>query len=110
MRRVAVVILVILALVVVVALALPSFLDVNRYHDRIQAELQKKLNRPVSLGQMRLSILPLAFRVENATIGDDPTFGSRRPFAQTQELYVTAKLMPLLHGDVQMDSLELRKP
>ncbi len=106
----AVIILVILVVVVIVALAVPAFLDVNRYHDRIQAELQKKLNRTVSLGPMHLSILPLAFRVENAVIGDDPNFRSQRPFAQAEELYVTAKLMPLLHGDVQMDSLELRKP
>ncbi len=110
MRKVAIVIFVLVVVVVIVALALPSFLDVNRYHDRIQAELQKKLERPVTLGQMHLSILPLAFRVENAVIGDDPNFRSPRPFAQADELYVTAKLMPLLHGDVQMDSLELRKP
>ena len=110
MRKVAVIILVILAVVVIAALALPAFLDVNRYHDRIQAELQKKLNRPVSLGPMHLSVLPLAFRVENAVVGDDASFRSQRPFAQADELYVTAKLMPLLHGDVQMDSLELRKP
>ena len=110
MRKAAVVILVILVIVVIAALALPAFLDVNRYHDRIQAELQKKLDRPVTLGQMHLSLLPLAFRVENAVVGDDPSFRSQRPFAQAEELYVTAKLMPLLHGDVQVDSLELRKP
>ncbi len=110
MRKVAVTILAVLVVVVIVALALPAFLDVNRYHDRIQADLQKKLNRAVSLGPMHLSILPLAFRVEDAVIGDDPDFRSPRPFAQAEELYVTAKLMPLLHGDVQMDSLELRKP
>ncbi|HVP42525.1 MAG TPA: AsmA family protein [Terriglobales bacterium] len=110
MRKVAVIILVLLAVVIIAALALPAFLDVNRYHDRIQTELQKKLNRQVSLGPMHLSLLPLAFRVENAVIGDDPDFRSPRPFAQAEELYVTAKLMPLLHGDVQMDSLELRTP
>ena len=110
MRKVAVIILVIVALVVIAALVVPSFLDVNRYHDRIQAELQKRLGRPVSLGPMHLSLLPLAFRVENAEIGDDPAFRDPRPFAQAQELYVTAKLMPLLHGDVQVDSVELRKP
>ena len=110
MRKVAVIILVLVALVVIAALALPAFLDVNRYHDRIQAELQQKLGRQVTLGQMHLSILPLAFRVDNAVVGDDPSFRSQRPFAQAEQLYVTAKLMPLLHGDVQVDSLELRKP
>ncbi len=110
MRKLGITILVIVAVIIIAALALPSFLDVNRYHDRIQAELQKKLDRPVSLGQMRLSLLPLAFRVENAVVGEDANFRTQRPFAQAQELYVTAKLMPLLHGDVQVDSVELRKP
>ena len=110
MRKLGIALLVILAVVVIVALALPWFLDVNRYHDRIQAELQKRLDRPVSLGRMHLSILPLAFRVENAVIGEDPNFGHGKPFAAAQELYVTAKLMPLIHGDVQVDSVELRNP
>lgn len=110
MRKLGLIILIIAALILVAALALPRFLDVNRYHGRIQAELEKLLNRTVSLGKMRLSILPLAFRVENAVIGDDPAFPGGRPFAQAEELYVTAALMPLLHGDIQVQSLDLRKP
>src|SRR4051812_5191795 len=100
----------ILVLLVLVLLAAPFFLDVNRYHDRIQSQLQQKLGRQVSLGTMHLKLIPFAFRVENAVIGEDPNFGKGSNFAQANELYVTAALMPLLHGDVQIKSVELRQP
>src|SRR3954465_5552928 len=99
-----------LVLLVIVLLAAPFFLDVNRYHDRIQAELQKKLGRQVSLGTMHLSLIPFAFRVENAVIAEDPDFAKGNNFAEARELYVTAPLMPLLNGDVQIKSVELRQP
>jgi AsmA protein len=99
-----------LVLLVVVLLAAPFFLDVNKYHDRIQTGLQKKLGRQVSLGTMHLSLIPFAFKVENAVIAEDPNFSKQTNFAEAKELYVTAALMPLLHSDVQIKSLELRQP
>jgi uncharacterized protein involved in outer membrane biogenesis len=59
---------------------------------------------------MHLSLIPLAFRVDNVAIGEDPRFHSDRPFAQAQELDVAVKLWPLLHRDVQISSLDLMKP
>lgn len=110
MKKFLIVVGVLLVLGLIVALVLPSFLDVNRYHDPIQAQMQKRLGRPVTLGPMRLSLLPPAFRVEDATIGEDPAFSTGQPFAQAQELRVTAKLWPLLHGQVELSSLDLRQP
>src|SRR5438874_13817992 len=99
-----------LVVLLIALLAAPLFLDVNKYHDRIQAELQKKLGRQVSLGTMHLSLIPFAFKVENAIIAEDASFAKGNNFAEARELYVTAPLMPLLHGDVQIKSLELRQP
>jgi AsmA protein len=110
MRKLGIVILIIAAVIVVAALAVPSLVNINRYHDRIQSQLQKRLGRPVSLGQMHLRILPLAIRVDNAVIGEDASFHTGRPFAGAQELDVSAKLWPLLHGAVEVQSLKLRKP
>src|SRR6266850_548124 len=110
MRKALKVVAGLLVLLVIALLAAPFFLDVNKYHDRIQAELQKKLGRQVSLGTMHLSLIPFAFKVENAVIAEDPTFSKGTNFAEAKELYVTAALMPLLHGDVQIKSLELRQP
>jgi uncharacterized protein involved in outer membrane biogenesis len=110
MRKLGIVVLTIVAVIVVIALVIPPLVNINRYHDRIQSELQKRLGRPVSLGQMHLSVLPLAIRVDNAVIGEDPAFHTGRPFAHAQELDVRAKLWPLLHGNVEVQSLRLRKP
>src|SRR5438270_116406 len=110
MKKFGIAVLVIIVLAVVVLLVAPKFIDVNRYHDRIQAELSQRLGRPVSLGQMHLSLLPPSFRAENPVIGADPNFHNPRPFAQADELNVSVALWPLLRRDVQVKSLELRHP
>ena len=110
MRKLGIAIVVLLVLVVVAALAAPYLLDVNRYRGRIQSELEQRMGRPVSLGEMRLSVLPLAFRVNNPIIGEDKNFDSGKPFAQAEELRVSAQLWPLLHGEIEVNSLELKRP
>lgn len=110
MRKLGIALLVIIVLVVAAVLAIPYLVDVNRYHNRIQTELQQRLGRPVSLGEMHLRVIPLSIRVENPIIGEDPRFGGSKPFAQAEELRVSAELFPLLRGEVQVNSLELMRP
>ena len=98
------------AVVVAALVVLPRLLDVNRYRDRIQSELQTRLGRTVQLGQMNLGLFPPTFKVQNAVIGEDPKFDSGMPFAQTAELDILLKLEPLLHREVQVDSLRLVRP
>jgi uncharacterized protein involved in outer membrane biogenesis len=101
---------IIICIVVVLALAIaPQFIDANRYHDQIQAELQDRLGRPVTLGRISLSLLPPSLQVQNVSIGEDPNFGPG-PFATTQDLSVRVALLPLLHKDVQIQSLKLVNP
>src|SRR5271166_5804640 len=109
MRKLAIVAIVIVAIVVVVTLALPHLVDVNQYCGQIQAQLQKSLNRPVQLGAMSLRVFPLRVEVNNVTIGDDPSFGSKVPFAQVGELDVSIALLPLLSKNIEVDSLELKQ-
>ena len=90
----------VLAILVVIALfAAPAFVDVNHYRPQIEAKLRDRLGREVSLGPMKISLIPLAFRVENAVIAEDPVFNSGRPFAQVQTLFVRPELLPLLHRE-----------
>src|SRR5882757_5783046 len=110
MRKLAIAVGIIVVLAVVALVALPFVLDVNKYRPRIQAELEQRTGRPVSFGKMGLKVFPLAFRVENAVIGEDKRFSQSAPFAQAGELLVSAMLMPLLHGDVEVDSIELKNP
>jgi len=110
MKKLLIVLGSLLVIVVAAAAILPSLLNVNQYHDRIQTELQTTLGRQVQLGQMSLGLLPPTFKVQNAVIGEDPKFNSEMPFAQTAELNVQVKLMPLLSKQVQVESLTMVRP
>ncbi len=110
MKKLLVVLGTLLVVAVAVLAVLPRLLDVNRYHDRIQAELQTRLGRQVQLGQMNLGLFPPTFKVQNAIIGEDPKFNSGKPFAQTAELDIELKLQPLLHKDIQVASLRMARP
>ena len=104
------IIVAIVVLFVVAVVALPALVNANQYHDKIQAELQSKIGRPVKLGDISLHIIPLSLRVNDVEIGEDPNFHTGKPFATAKQLDVSAKLMPLLHHDLQVDSLELMNP
>ncbi len=104
------VILGIVVVVFVALMALPSLVNVNQYHDKIQAEVQQKLGRPVTLGNMELKVFPVRVRVDNLSIGDDPNFGAGQPFATAKELDLSVKLLPLLRKNIELDSIELVNP
>src|SRR5689334_1778474 len=110
MRKLGIIVLVVVVLLVAAALIIPHLIDVNHYHNQIQAQLEKKLGRQVSLGNMSLSLFPPSFQVENATIAEDSRFASGRPFAAADKLSVSVKFWPLLHKDVEVNSLELVHP
>jgi len=59
---------------------------------------------------MHVSVRPLAIRVENTVIGEDPTFQTGRPFARADELYVSVSPLALLRGRIELRSMELRRP
>jgi len=98
MRKLGIAILVIIVIVVVAVAIFAATFDVNRYHGVIQSELEHRLDRQITLGNMNLGIFPPRFRVQNLTIADDPNFDKIKPFLQAQELDVSVKLLPLLHN------------
>ena len=68
---------VIAVLVLVAVVAIAGFFvagHVDSYRPRVQAELQQKLNRPVTLGHLGLKLFPLSIRVDGFTIGESPDF------------------------------------
>ncbi|HYL92246.1 MAG TPA: AsmA family protein, partial [Alphaproteobacteria bacterium] len=102
--------LIVVALVAAAGLILPHVIDINKYHDQIQSQLQAKLGRPVSLGKMSMSVFPPSFAVTNASVGDDPSFRAGQVFASTRKLSVSVKFWPLLRKEVVINSLELDRP
>jgi AsmA protein len=110
MRKALLALGILVGIVVIAVLIFAATFDVNSYHDRIQSELETQLGRKVTLGQMHLGLFPPRFRVQDLAIADDPSFNSQRPFVQTSELDVSVKLLPLLHKDVEVDSINLFQP
>ena len=82
----------------------------NQYHSQIQSQLEKRLGRQVTLGNMGLRLFPPAFDVENTTIAEDPHFATDRPFATADKLAVSVKFWPLLRKQLEVNSLELVHP
>src|SRR5512143_260678 len=110
MRKAAVIVIGVLVLLVILAAIVPRFIDVNQYRGRIQAELEKQLNRPVTLGDMHASLLPPSVTVNNAVIGESPEFQTGRAFGSAEKLNISLQLLPLLHKDIVVNSIELLRP
>src|ERR1700758_3215059 len=110
MRKLGIAILVIVVIVIVAVGIFAATFNVNKYHGVIQSQLEQRLGRQVTLGNMNLGIFPPRFRVQNLSIADDPNFNQNKPFLEAQELDVSVKLLPLLHKSVEIDSLNLQRP
>jgi AsmA protein len=110
MRRLAIGFGIFIVVVVAAVLIFVTAFDVNKYHGTIQAELEKRLGRPVTLGDMHLGVFPPRFRVQDPSIAEDPHFGDGAAFVKAQQLDVSVKLLPLLHKEVEVDSVTLQRP
>jgi uncharacterized protein involved in outer membrane biogenesis len=97
-------------LLIAAVLIVPHLINVNQYHGQIQSQLEKRLGRQVTLGNMGLRLFPPAFNVENTTIAEDPHFNTGRPFATVDKLAVSVKFWPLLRKQLEVNSLELVHP
>ena len=110
MRKAAFIIIGVLVILILLAAIIPQFIDVNRYRGKIQAELEQQLNRTVTLGDMHASLLPPSIKVNNAVIGEDKDFQTGRPFGSAEQLKISVQLLPLLHKDIAVNSIELVHP
>jgi uncharacterized protein involved in outer membrane biogenesis len=107
MHKVGMVIGAVVLLLIVAVMVFAATFNVNQYRGRIQAELEKRLDRKVSLGDMHLGLFPPRFQVQNLSIAEDPKFNAAKPFVEAQELDVSIKLLPLLHKSVEISSVSL---
>ena len=84
-----------LVILFVILIALPLLINVNSFRPKIESELTTALGRPVTLGDLSLSLLRGTVGVENVSIADDPAF-SKSPFITAKSLEVGVELMPLI--------------
>jgi AsmA protein len=100
----------VLLALIVIAIALPFFIDVNRFRPQIEQQLQATLGRRVQIGAVHFSLVRGAVKVENTSIAEDPAFGSE-PFLTAKSLDVGVEVLPLLFSkSLRMDSIALRQP
>jgi uncharacterized protein involved in outer membrane biogenesis len=109
-RRLLIVVAAIVAVIIVVLLILPSLIDVDKYRPRIQAEVQTKLGRPVTLGKLTLHVFPLSVGIAGVTIGQSPGFPSQRPFATASDVSASVAFWSLVRGEPQIKSVQLTRP
>ncbi len=101
-----------LVLVVVIGallLAIPYFVNVDSYGAKIVQQAEASIGRKITVGEIKLSLLPLAVRIKKLGVSEDPAFGSG-DFATMDELRVEVGLMPLLNRQVEVGLLEAVNP
>jgi AsmA protein len=93
-----------------VALALPYFLNVDRYRDTIANAIEQQTGRHVTLGKIRAKFLPgVGFVVEDLHIGSPPGFPAG-DVVSADAIRGNVAIGPLLHSVVHLNSLELVHP
>jgi uncharacterized protein involved in outer membrane biogenesis len=107
-RFVVIAVLVLVAVVLIAGFVVAG--NVDHYRPRVQAELQQKLNRPVTLGHLGLKLFPLSIRVDGLQIGESPEFSTGHPFAVANQVFVGVSLFSLIRGNPEAGELVLDKP
>jgi AsmA protein len=110
MRKAGIVVAVLVVLVIGALLIFAATFDVNRYRGTIQTQLQQRLGRSVTLGEISLKVFPPSLKVQNLAIADDTNFNPEAPFVKAQELDVSVNFLPLLQKQIEINSLTLQRP
>ncbi|WP_142848116.1 AsmA family protein [Telmatospirillum sp. J64-1] len=111
MKKVAIIAVAVIIVLALVLLALPSFIDWNRYKDDITAQLEQTLGREVAIeGDLSLRLIPSpALSADQVRLANIP--GASHPdMATVEALRLRLSALPLLRGDVEVESLVLVNP
>src|SRR3954468_12749468 len=101
-----------LALVIVILLLIfvPPFVSLNRLKGRIGSALTNSLGRHVTIGQIRLRLLPRpGFDLSDVSIQDDPAF-SAEPMLHAGTVTATLRFSSLWRGRIEIASLSFQQP
>ena len=111
MKKVAVAVVVLVVLVVGALLVLPSFWDWNAEKGRIAALVREHTGRDLEIaGDVSLHLLPKpAFAAREVTLANLEE-GSGPAMVRLEELRVSVGLLPLLRGEILVNSVTLVKP
>ncbi len=95
---------------ILVVLAVPYFLNVDRYRDTIADALAKQTGRKVTVGSIHARLFPGAgVTVAELHVGNPPGFPVG-DVVGADEIRVNVALAPLLHGTIHVNSVDLVRP
>lgn len=93
-----------------IALIAPSFLNLNRFRDRLADSLSATLGREVTVENVGLRLLPRpGFTISGLSIADDPSFGSE-PMIRSNAVMASLRLSSIWRGRLEIASLNLSSP
>jgi uncharacterized protein involved in outer membrane biogenesis len=93
-----------------VVLAVPYFLNVDRYRDTIADAIAKQTGRKVTLGPIHARLFPGAgVTVSDLHIGNPSGFPAG-DLLGADEIGVNVALAPLLHGTIHVNSVDIVRP
>lgn len=97
-----------LALTILALVAVVIFVDPNDYRDDIAGIVERETGRQLTLsGDLKLSVFPwIALTTGAASLSDAKGFGDE-PFASLQEARISARLLPLLRGKLEIGKVQL---
>jgi AsmA protein len=97
-------------LIIVLAVVLPFIIDPNDYKDQIAAKVRENTGRTLSIdGDISLSVFPwLGLEIGPTRLSNAPGFGEQ-PMASMEKVQVRVKLLPLLHKQIEMDTVRLSR-
>ena len=111
MKKTLIVIGALLALLIVVAIAVPAFIPVETYRTQVEQRVEDATGRKLTIaGPVKFSLLPSV-----AILAKDVHFANAAGFAAPEMatlagLEIKLKVMPLLTGEIVIDSFVIDKP
>ncbi len=88
----------------------PQFFSAERYHGRVQAGLERALDRQVTFGAVTFHLLPRpGFTLEDVVISEDTPFGAE-PFAHVDRMDCDLRMRSLLRWRLEVIRLSLERP
>ncbi|HEV2492602.1 MAG TPA: AsmA-like C-terminal region-containing protein [Terriglobia bacterium] len=110
-RKTWVVLLAIVAgFLIVLAFVVPALVDLDRYRPQAIAYLEQRTGKPVSIGHLALTVLPVvSVRVDDFAVGNPPGFPPGN-FVKARRIYAEVDAHALWNRQVVIKSLEFDDP
>lgn len=98
-------------LVIVALIAIPLFVPIAAHKDKIAAEVREATRRDFTIaGDVTLSLFPRAAVVVEKVKFGNASWGSVKEMASLSRLKIEVRLLPLLAGEIAIDSFVLVDP